>query len=87
MRGSEVERGGRGLFAGSCMLIVTVDRLQRSLTVANLGDSRAVLAERDKHFGLLSSEALSFDHKASSDYERNRLACLFPARRPLPPPS
>jgi pyruvate dehydrogenase phosphatase len=69
----------RGLFCGTCALLVHVDKTARALLVSNVGDSRAVLAERDAG-GLLSAAAVSFDHSAGTDYERYRLACRFPGR-------
>jgi serine/threonine protein phosphatase PrpC len=67
----------RAMLTGTCALIVHVDKLARAINVANVGDSRAVLAERDE-FGILSAVPLSFDHSAQSDFERHRLSVQFP---------
>ena len=75
-RERHAKRDSRGVLAGTCALIVHVDKLARAISVANVGDSRAVLAERDS-FGILSASPLSFDHSAQSDYERHRLASTF----------
>lgn len=69
-------RDSRGVLAGTCALIVHVNKVARAISVANVGDSRAVLAERDE-FGILSASPLSFDHSAQSDYERHRLVSTF----------
>ena len=70
------------MLTGTCALIVHVDKLARSMNVLNVGDSRAVLAERDDS-GILSALPLSFDHSARSDYERHRLASQFPGSKDL----
>jgi serine/threonine protein phosphatase PrpC len=75
-RARHAKRDSRGVLAGTCALIVHVDKLARAISVANVGDSRAVLAERDS-FGILSASPLSFDHSAQSDYERHRLVSTF----------
>lgn len=75
-RERHAKRDSCGVLAGTCALIVHVDKLARAISVANVGDSRAVLAERDS-FGILSASPLSFDHSAQSDYERHRLASTF----------
>jgi serine/threonine protein phosphatase PrpC len=72
------QRASRAMLTGTCALIVHVDKLARAINVVNIGDSRAVLAERDE-YGILEAAPLSFDHSARSDYERHRLKSQFPA--------
>jgi len=45
---------------------------ERQLWVANLGDSRCVLA-RQEHGGRVKGEALSLDHKPWDEEERKRI--------------
>ena len=61
---ARTERDWSALFMGSCAIAVVVDKQRMVVTCANCGDSRAVIgAQEDGSDGILSSRALSHDHR------------------------
>eukprot|EP00977_Amphora_coffeiformis_P018732 scaffold6679_cov144-Amphora_coffeaeformis.AAC.8 len=61
------------LFAGSCAIACHVDFQAKTVTCANLGDSRAVMAVVDEQGNLTSVVPLSTDHTTENPDEQARL--------------
>jgi len=79
---SMIQRGDRKawktLGAGSCAVVAHLNKDSDMLTVANLGDSRCVLASRRPDSGFLEAIDLSVDHSATTDKERLRVRMEHP---------
>jgi protein phosphatase 2C family protein 2/3 len=58
--------------SGTTVVCAVYHKKERQLWVANLGDSRCVLA-RQEHGGRVKGEALSLDHKPWDEEERKRI--------------
>jgi pyruvate dehydrogenase phosphatase len=61
---------------GSCCLVGVVHN--RTLFVANLGDSRAVLGKKVGRTGQITAEQLSSEHNANQEAVRNELMAQHP---------
>ena len=61
--------------SGGCTAVVTI-LTHRRLYVANVGDSRAVLAYEETSDGSLQVKQLSVDHGVENEQELERLAAL-----------